>query len=142
MSSTDEKQKRRVRKIFKKWFECLGLGWWHVDLVYSDDRDEFKSETEGYEVIAHTSGRWEYRTATITFNMALVPDRTDKELETDTLHEMVHILVFEAQGEDGEDYQKHVERVVCSLENAFQWTREAGHEEGARATRKEMKANG
>ena len=117
----------------------MGLGWWAVELIYETDRREFQSETEGYEIVARATGRWEYRTVTITFNMALVPDRTDAELETDIVHEMCHILVFEMQGEDVGDYQKHVERTVCSLANAFLWTRAEGRKEGIKATRKERK---
>ena len=37
-----DKQKKRVEKLFWKWRTPLGLGWWKIDLRYSD----IKSESE------------------------------------------------------------------------------------------------
>ncbi len=140
MSVADyEKQKKRVRKYFSKWRTCLGLAWWTIDLAWEYDSSNFSDE-DGYQGIAFVKSRWEYKTATIHFNMHLLAERTDEQLEGDVLHELVHIPLFEMEPKQ-KDFLKHRERVICSLTSAFQWVRDEGFEEGRRAMRREMRSD-
>ncbi len=81
------KQKKRVQKYFDKWFDDIGLGWWHVDVAW----DRARSEEEPSEA-ACTSWLWQYRSASITFRLPVVATLDEEKLEHCVVHEFAHIL--------------------------------------------------
>lgn len=134
-----EKQKNRVREYFDRWASHLGLDWWDIGLLWGYNGADF-DHGEGPQGIAYVRAQWEHRMASIHFNMHLLERRTDQELEMDVLHELVHIPLFEMEREaEKQDFQKHRERVVVSLSQAFLWVRQAGFEEGIRHERRRRK---
>ena len=38
-------QKARVKKYIDKWFKALGMGWFHIDMTWSRERDEDQPNT-------------------------------------------------------------------------------------------------
>ena len=116
------KSKKRVTKYLKKWTYLLGLRWWQIYVCWSDDHDSFNRD--GSTVVARTFSDWRYMTATVTFYLPAIKDKTDEELEMYVIHELCHVLVNEMR-EQGID---HEERVVTTLQKAFFWTRNVEEE--------------
>ncbi len=131
--ATYNKLKRNLEKIRFKWQTCMGLRWWSIKFIF----DRVPSDTtrpDGYFCQASTVVRWEYLSATITFNMPLLVECKDKHLEEIVVHELCHVLVNEMRqwAEDEipvgkkDEGMKHEERVVTCMTSAFIWTMEAG----------------
>lgn len=121
-------QKRRLKALAAKWFKCLGLLWWKISISYDRTGEAFASKGKSEGVwcgIALVAANWEYRLAKMTWNMPLLPELNDAELEGKFLHECGHILVREMREwavEGSTDHAvQHEERVVTGLENAFAW---------------------
>jgi len=122
-------QKRRLRGLGKKWFKCLGLGWWKVDIEYDRDGKSFTVKEPAFGIdqfqIARVHVDWEYSQANVIWNIPAVRGRADRQLEEDFLHESAHILIREmrewANHRKAEDAVRHEERVVTALANAFRW---------------------
>jgi len=117
-----KKEKKRVRRVFDKWMEPLGLLWWTILVDYNEGREDFQNE-DNTEIVCNVQMRWEYLEALITVNVGCTAQLSDAELERSLVHELVHILIAEMQGEPGE--VKHQERVVTLLTKAFFWVRVA-----------------
>lgn len=100
-------QERRIRAFFKKWRDRLWLHEWHVDLLYFNG----PISEEHFSACAVTDVRWEYRDATIKWNLEAVATLSDEKLEWVLVHEAMHILVNEMR----ESGIKHEERVCSSL---------------------------
>ena len=113
-----------IKRYLDKWLKPLGLLYWQIDVLYYDDameiKRQFKDDAEDI-TNAQVDSDWRYLRATIKFNLAAMAERTDDDIETTVVHELVHILVCETRTE-GID---HEERVVTQLTKAFMWTREA-----------------
>ncbi len=120
-----KKQKRRIQKLADRWFPILGLDAWNMDLRY--EREGIPTKSEGWQCNAQTRAKWEYLRATISFNVLNLEDYDDEELERLFVHECCHVLLAEMRewgpdnmsAEAGEQAQKHEERVVCVLAEAF-----------------------
>lgn len=120
------KQVARIRALSSKWLKPLGLLWWTVHLEYA--REGFDTSEHPHGCLAYTKVSWEYLEATITFNMPLVLNQTDDDLEYCFVHECCHILINEMRDAlDGDNlFLKHEERVCTTLARAFLWTFVAG----------------
>jgi hypothetical protein len=121
-------QKRRIRRLIDKWHKSLGMGWWSLDIKYSnttrDDGDDYSTVL----MAVHTD--WEYRKAAITVHIPSMFDVSNEDLEKCVVHELCHVLVNEMHDWTLEDPgKKHEERVVCGLADAFLWTRNAGKDD-------------
>ncbi len=118
---------RRIRQAAGKWHSALGLSWWQVNYVY-DREGEMRDRTEpappGRYVAGTAKTDWQYKLATLTFNVPLLAEMKDEDLERVVLHEQLHILVNEMR-EDGID---HEERVVSELVSVMKWVE--GHQFG------------
>ena len=123
-----KKQKNRVEKLFWKWRTPLGLGWWKIELHYSDE--ESKSELTyappdidtKYTCIFDVHSDYYYNTATITAYLPIVKNVKDEDLERYFLHEMMHILLRPMKHKDT---AKEEELVATKLADAFGWVVEA-----------------
>lgn len=124
-----EEQKDRIKAIYDRWDQVLGLRWWTVKQVWVRDLDGFQSESNGHTsfiVHARTTASWPYMTATISFNLVDMANLDDKDAERVVVHELCHILVNEMRYDEtvsglahGENGRMHEERVVTTLAQAF-----------------------
>lgn len=119
------KQKRRIRRLQKRWHGALGLGWWRIDHVYYRD-GLGGADGDGVATLARVVANWEYRIATVRWSMPDVEKNADDELEEAFLHEMMHVFVSEMrEGADHDVQHVHEEAVCTLLARAFVWTRQA-----------------
>lgn len=125
-----EAQKERVRRVYDRWDQPLGLKWWRITQEWCRDLSGFEGESNGhvnFTPLARTSASWEYMIATISFNLVGIADIDDEALERVVVHEMCHVLVREMRDDYGghatHDTPAHEERVVSSLAQAFIWVR-------------------
>lgn len=132
-----EQQKERLRALAERWIKPLGLGWWQIDLIYARDDYELPagSSSDRAHSLAHCSCDWRYADASITWNMPLVKEQSDEELQRYFVHELGHIFVSEMRWARDNDHDglDHEERVVTTLAKAFLWLREIAADE-AKAT--------
>lgn len=120
-------QKKRLKKLIDKWHKTLGMGWFHIDMIYDRARNDSNPETT-----AITSTSWQYRKATITWYMPSVADNDDDFLEGIVVHEFVHVLVAPMMLVDKqEDLPLQHEYATESVARAIRWAREAGRKDNA-----------
>lgn len=128
-----ETEKARIVALERRWIEPLGLAAWKLNTEFV--RGDFTSDGQpAPNTLATASTQSKYMLATISWNMPVVADHSDRELERIFLHEMMHVLVNEMRParQDNEvnhalseEDAWHEERVCTMLGNAFLWTREA-----------------
>ena len=118
-------QVKRIKKLRARWHGPLGLLWWEVTDVCE------RGCIEHYPgALATAYAQWEYRKATITWDLGRVADADDAELEWAFVHEAMHIHLSEMRGEDVSS--QHEERVATDLAHAFIRTREAAKRKKAK----------
>ena len=128
-----EQQSKRIQTLWDRWIVPIGLAAWKLNCVYV--RNDFTHDGQpAPNTLALASTQSEYMLSTLSWNMPVVAEHDDRELERIFLHEMCHILVNEMrpsrkQSEEnqalaGED-SWHEERVCTMIGNALLWTREA-----------------
>ena len=111
----------RIRKAVGKWHDALGLGWWRITYAYDREGEMADGKDRAARNVAGTAAvDWRYKYATITFNIPILFEMNDEDLERVIMHEQVHVLVNELR-EEGID---HEERVVSELTSAFKWVEE------------------
>jgi len=126
---TDEEfaqQKDRIRALADRWIGPLGLHWYKIDLAYARDDYQPLGDTSRENSLAKCSTDWRYGTALITWNMPLVREQKDDDLEMAFVHELCHIFLNEMRwtaSNDG-DSLDHEERVASTLTKAFLWLRD------------------
>lgn len=116
-----ETEKRRVRKLWEKWFRPIGMGWWQVDLNWSRVREEEEPATA-----AMTTTNWQYRTASVTFYLPSTSDLNLEQLEEVVVHELSHILCGPIQDMTTDERRDITEHTVTTIARAIIWAREAG----------------
>jgi len=77
---------RRVLDLSKHLQSVLDLGWVVITHKFSTRADS------GERIIAETACDWEYRQATILWNLPQVAILTDEDLEVTMIHELVHVM--------------------------------------------------
>ena len=128
-----EKQSQRIQTLWDRWILPVGLAAWKLNCVYV--RNDFMMDGQpAPEALATASTKSEYMLATLSWNMPVVAEHDDRELERIFLHEVSHILVNEMRPSrndtpldkvlTGEDAW-HEERVCTMIGNALLWTRES-----------------
>lgn len=116
-----EKERRRVRKLWDKWFRPIGMGWWQVDLSWAREREEDEPATAGM-----TTTNWQYRTAHVTFYLPATMELDDEKLEEVVVHELVHILCGPIQDMSTDERREITEHTVTTIARSIIWAREAG----------------
>lgn len=86
-------QKERVRAVFDRWRNVLGLDEWHVTLNYRDGEFVKGDGSPSALALGLTNVDWEYRRATIDFRCDLMTEQDDDELEYCVVHEAMHVLL-------------------------------------------------
>lgn len=110
-------ERKRIRGIAKKWRLPLGLDEWRLTTEFVDGAlivdDELRPDVAGCANV-----KWEYRQATLKFNLQQTARFDDDELEEMYVHEAMHILLNEMR-----EYEPGrmgcEERVASSLSFAF-----------------------
>ena len=121
-----ERQKNRVRRLFHKWRQPLGLGWWRLTFIYS--REPKREQTIPSEHLTDRQGIWDcvfetrsdyfYKTATITAYLSIIENIKDEDLERYFLHEIMHLYLGSMKhSERG----KEEELVATSLADMILW---------------------
>lgn len=136
-----EELRNRIREIARAWLQVLGLGFWKIDLEYSRDGkgvcDPHSDLGNEWDCAASVLVKWQYLNANIIFNLPIMLEMSDNEIEDTIIHEICHVLVNEmreySQVEISEERlhigRAHEERVVSSLTNAFKWVRSRARDE-------------
>ncbi len=116
-----EAEKARIEGFYARWRSVLGLDGWDVARSYFDG-EYVKGHGETSDAAAGSASvRWEYRHATLSFNVQNTRDLDDAEMEAIVVHECMHILLHEMRDDTATDI-KHEERVATSLAWAFMRT--------------------
>ncbi len=119
---TFRKEKRRVEGFLRKWLKPLGLLWWNIEVEYDRTADLSVTAPEGRSVAAKCKVDWQYKQATITFNVPEIGELNDGGLERVVVHELMHIFLNEMRSYDTDS--DHEERVASDLASAFLWVRD------------------
>ncbi len=114
-----KRQRDRIKAVARKWRSTLGMYEWEIFTQYVDG-DLLIDGTLSSTAAACANTIWEYKRATLKFNLKAVADMSDTELERVYIHEVMHVIVNEMREED----EKHEERVCTMLANAFMRTKE------------------
>jgi hypothetical protein len=126
-----EATRQRILGLAEKWLGPLGLKWWSIDTVYDREGTEC-----GPECAARVSCRWEYAHGSILWNMPLVVQHSDEDLERIFVHECMHFFLHETRAGTRCECEwdiRHEERVATMLQKAFLWVYAAAFEAGERA---------
>lgn len=86
-------QKARIRGLFDRWRNVLGLDEWAITLNYHDGKFVKNDGSDSANAIGLTHVDWEYRRATIDFRCDMAVDEDDDEMEYVFVHEAMHVLL-------------------------------------------------
>jgi hypothetical protein len=123
--------KRRTQKHLVKWKPLLGLAPWTIhQRFYRREKDIPKRHARAAMWCAVD---YEYLQATVHVALNRIAHETADEIEAMVRHELLHATVNEMrQWRAGPvvHCMEHEERVVSTLTAAFEWTYNAGWNEG------------
>lgn len=133
-------QVRRIDKLQKKWWPCLGLSWWDIEIIQKRDGpidlgNTSTTASEKWICLGKAEVKWQYMRAALHLDPRHLQHCSDAELEKTFVHECCHILVHEMRcwnpqqemsDTDAAAGMDHEERVVTVMTNAFLWTYGAG----------------
>lgn len=111
-------QKARIKKLMDKWMPA-GFGWWKIDVEYNRGTVDGK---EGSSKNASVYEMWEYRSATITFNLPAIATHNDDDLEETVVHELAHLLVGSIRDYSTDERRQMTEYAVTTITRALIWT--------------------
>lgn len=128
-----EFEKKRIRKLIKKWVKPIGLDWWTINFVFE------RQEKNPYEKFDYSpkdiNGIWAcamdtradpyYLTATITCYLPILKNIDDSDLEEYFLHELMHVFLRPMHNKQT---AKEEELVATKLAQAFVWSKKVKHE--------------
>lgn len=120
---TWRKQRNRVRALYERWKNILALYEWDLPTTYESGPMVIDG-AENAEAAACASVRWQYRSATLRFNVEECAKMDDDELERCYVHECMHVLLAEMREKDHE--LKHEERSATMLAWALVRARKDG----------------
>lgn len=113
-----EKQKARVKKVLNRWL-TVGFNWWNIELEWNREKDE-----DSPSQAAQTHTMWQYRDVNIIWNLPVIKNQTDEELETIVVHELSHILIASIQDFSNDDKREMTEFATTNVARALQWAAE------------------
>ena len=113
--------RKKIEKISYKWYQLLGLKQWVVHYTYFRDTSEFLQAIGGGEVCTSGScnARWEYKEASISWNLPILSNMSPMELEITIIHEHVHCLTDPMASKFSGKDRKLLEVVVTDITNAL-----------------------
>lgn len=134
---TYEREKRRVKRAFRRLKPQLWAGWWCWHLLYDRHPDDHHVGTGG-DISASITADWRYREATITFYMPAVAELDDETLDELIIHEVLHAWVNPMRPRAPKAHEVDLEEsVVTNLTSIHVCTYHLGIEEGRKLERKE-----
>lgn len=114
MTKAFKRERERIRRVAAHWQPVLGLEEWDLTTAYVDGQLLVDGALNP-DAAATASTRWEYRTATIQFNLEKTAQLSYRELEEVYIHEAMHLLLNELREEDHD--LKHEEHAATTLTN-------------------------
>lgn len=95
-------QVARTKKAVTRWVTPCGLNMWadvefqyHRDTIMMVDASDHTVDESERRVAGRTIVDWRYKHATIHFNMAVIQNLSDHEIDRLVRHEICHLLVNE-----------------------------------------------
>lgn len=107
----------RIQKYLKRWMGA-GFGWWRLDIEYErGNKTGFEGCIENANILEH----WQYRAATITFNLPAVEQLTDERLEEMVVHELSHLLIGSIRDYSNDAQRQMTEFAVTNIARSLVW---------------------
>src|ERR1022692_733835 len=78
---------QRVETICTRLEEWFDLGWQEIAHIFNRGGDDDNSDTA-----CTASAKWQYRLATLTWNLDALVSQTDEQIEEIAVHEYIHVL--------------------------------------------------
>ena len=78
-------EKKRINDLFDTYNRLFGLDWLTIKM-------KFRTANDDTRVAAETTADWEYRQASIVWNLSVTTTMTDEDLSATMIHEIVHVL--------------------------------------------------
>ena len=116
--SAYRKTKKRIEKFLSWWIPALGLRWWRIDINWT--QTDLTKDLH-CSVLAQCWASWQYRKATLQFDVKQFSDMSDDDIEEAVVHKLCHILVNPLHPEP--KMMAHEEYAVSMLTNAFLFAR-------------------
>ncbi len=124
-----KEQRRRVRKLWTKWQDVLGLYAWDVTLNYFRGAIDVDGAIN-FDAAGCAKVSWEYQRATLSFDLEAVMAMDDRVLEEMIVHECTHILLRQMRQDwftsPSDLNMPHEEHVATMISRAFLDVRKAG----------------
>lgn len=122
-----EAAKERIVQYAAYWIPILGLSDWEISWTLTKRGLGIESTAgAAYTVSGTCHAAPEYLTAGITFDVGMLFDCDDDELEAIVLHELVHCRTEEARQVKESDEQYHIEHLTTQIERALLRARDMG----------------
>jgi hypothetical protein len=118
-----KRERRRILKIHREWREVLGLDGWETSLRFTAGGFEVDGVLSP-QTAASARVRWQYRQATLEFNLKRTRQLKRHELEAVYVHEAMHVLVNELREKDHN--LRHEEHAATNLSWALIRARNRG----------------
>lgn len=115
-------QRKRIRKLWAKWRDILGLYAWDCNLNYYRGPIPVDGQTS-FDAAACASVNWDYQRATLNFNLVCVMGMEDVALEECIVHECTHVLINEMRQDwtnpNTQTNMQHEEHTTTLISRAF-----------------------
>lgn len=112
----------RARKVFHRWSQALGWGYWDVRLIMDRNHpvDRMGNALEDAPTMT-TRFEWEYQWITVTVFVSKIVDIDDAELEYMMVHELTHPYLGPVlpQGNISAHQRAEVENVTTTIARAL-----------------------
>ena len=82
----EKAEEKRIQDLFDTYYRLFGLDWLTINLKFRTRTDD------DARIVAETITDWEYRQASIEWNLTQTAALSDKEPSDTVIHEIVHIL--------------------------------------------------
>lgn len=116
MTDTFAAERRRIERVWRQWQWLLPE--WDITQRYFEGAFSLVNDEGSGPVIAEARANWRYLNGNVRWNLAIVREIGDVELEETAVHEMIHFILNELNsGDDGGagDRTAHEERVTTTL---------------------------
>lgn len=118
--SDHDRERKRIRRIFREWRDRLFLADWKVVTAYEDGEFVSADGKASGEAVATCCADWMYRHATMTFNTRRTRELDDETLTQTVIHEAMHVHLHEMRFYD-EGGIGHEERTATTLAQIVMW---------------------
>lgn len=130
--------RKKLQCYITRWVKPLGLGWWRLHFIYNREPEEDDFHGSKGETAGRCIANWQYKEATITFNMSTCAAMKELDMERMFVHELMHVFLNEARQRD--IVTDREESVATQLASAFMWHRDAVLAEGKKLVKAKVKA--